>query len=58
MYAHVSWNAMDIQDRKPEWTLEQCEEFLDSIEEDVRDCMIERGWDLIDDKLNEIKESV
>ena len=36
-YAQVYWTPEDVQDLRPEWSLEQCEEFLLKIEEQISD---------------------
>jgi hypothetical protein len=53
LFAEATWCYEDIQDRKPDWSRDKCEEFLCDIESDIRDRMIEAGWDVIDDALAE-----
>lgn len=43
----VTWCAEDIQQYKPEWTLEQCEVWLDYNFERMSEIMIERGFDML-----------
>lgn len=43
-YANVDWIPGDIQSLRPEWTLEQCEAFLNENEKYIRESMIECGW--------------
>ena len=52
-FAGTYWTYEDIQDRKPDWSRDKCEEFLQEIEDDIRDRMIERGWEVIDNALAE-----
>ena len=51
-YAQVFWTPEDVQDLRPEWSLEQCEEFLAKIEEQISDRMIQTGWSIIEDELS------
>lgn len=48
-YATVQWMPEDIQQLQPDWTLEQCEEWLQSNETHLSDRLIELGWDVIGD---------
>lgn len=48
-HAQVSWCAEDIQSLRPNWSLDQCDEFLMDNEDDIQCAMIERGWDAISD---------
>jgi len=47
-FAKVEWRIDDILTLKPDWTEEQCIEFLERIETNLQDRMIERGWDVIE----------
>mgnify|MGYP000240411826 CR=1 FL=1 len=47
-FAHVDWSADDVRERRPNWTVEQAEEFLEENEERIRERMIEIGWNTID----------
>jgi hypothetical protein len=46
-HAEVSWCAIDIQEFRPDWTLQQCNEFLVDNEDEIRGQMIMRGWDVL-----------
>ncbi len=45
--AEVSWCAVDIQELRPEWTVQQCNEFLMENEDEIQGQMILRGWDVL-----------
>lgn len=47
-FAEVVWVADDILTLRPNWTLEQAEEWLSSNESDIQDMMVERGWNAIE----------
>lgn len=47
-FAVVKWRIADIKELRPEWSDDQCIAFLDEIEGNLQDRMIERGWDVID----------
>lgn len=46
--AVVTWCAEDVQTLKPEWTLEQCEEFLENNVRHIQDRLIETGWEVLE----------
>lgn len=50
--AIVMWTAEDIQMLREDWTIEQCEDWLDSNESNIQDSLIEYGWELIEERLN------
>jgi hypothetical protein len=50
-YAQVYWTPSDVKELRPEWTDEQCEEFLLRIEERISDRMIQIGWQVIEQEL-------
>lgn len=47
-YAVVTWQAHDIKEIKPHWTLEQCEEWLIDNESRIEDRLIELGCEVLD----------
>lgn len=47
-FAVVKWRIADIQELRPNWTEDECIAFLEEIEGNLQDRMIERGWDVID----------
>lgn len=49
--ASVSWCAEDIREKRPNWTVERCQEFLDDNEDHIQVAMIEAGADAIDECL-------
>ena len=56
-YAQVSWNATDIREKRPDWSIGKCEEWLSDNESQIVDDMIERGWDSIDTLLDMTEEN-
>jgi hypothetical protein len=42
-YAEISWCAEDIKELCPDWTANQCNEFLDENEDHIQLAMIEAG---------------
>lgn len=51
-FAKTWWCAEDIatyreDNELPQWTTEQCEKFLRSIEDSLMDAMTAAGWDTI-----------
>ncbi len=50
-YAKVSWTPGDVETLMPDWTEEQCEEWLAENDKRIADRMIERGWDVMADLL-------
>jgi hypothetical protein len=50
--AVVSWCAIDIQEKRPDWTVKRCQKFLEDNEEDIVLAMIEAGGEAIDDYLD------
>jgi hypothetical protein len=50
-HAVVAWRAEDVKTLRPEWTDDECNDFLMRNEEDIQCAMIERGWDAIRDLL-------
>jgi len=52
IYADVSWSVSDVQDLKPEWTEEQCVDFLVKHEDDIQVSMINRSRAMIEFLLN------
>jgi hypothetical protein len=47
-YATVSWHPCDIQDIRPNWTIEQCEAFLGRNAGFLSSRLIELGWQVIE----------
>jgi hypothetical protein len=46
-YADISWCAVDIQELRPNWSVQKCNEFLDANEDHIQAAMIEAGSDAI-----------
>ena len=47
-YAQLSWQAGDVQPFKPNWTLEQCEEWLEHNQKYIVDRLCELGFEVIE----------
>lgn len=45
--ASVSWCADDIQTMRPDWTVQQCLDFLVENGRYIQDAMVQSGWDAI-----------
>ena len=43
-YAIVAWSPEDVLTLRPDWTDEQCEEFLHNNQRQMQDDMVTRGW--------------
>ena len=50
-YATVSWTADDVQTLRPEWSVEKCEEWLESNQRCIQDRLVELGWEVIENLL-------
>lgn len=48
LYAVVSWQIADIKRVKPHWSLEKCQDWLESNENRISERLIELGWEVID----------
>lgn len=47
-YAMTRWAAEDVQSLRPEWTLDQCEDWLYTNEHRIQNRLVELGWDVIE----------
>lgn len=52
-FGSVFWSVEDIKKRRPNWSTEHCESFLECLEEDIREKMCEAGWSVIEEELND-----
>lgn len=50
-YAKVVWLAGDVQSLRPEWSEDQCKQWLAENEGTIQDRMVEIGWEVIEDLL-------
>lgn len=50
-YAKVGWSIGDVQTMRPEWSMKEAHEWLAANEKYIRDSMLERGWQAIDELL-------
>lgn len=55
--ATVYWTVEDILRLKPGWSRQQCAEFLDQEEEEIKEVMIEKGWSYILSTLNDYDDN-
>ncbi len=46
-YAEAVWTIEDIISLRLSWTTEEAEDWLESNEGYIRDCMIQAGWEAI-----------
>lgn len=46
-FARVVWRVEDIKELKPDWSKQECEEWLEDNEFDIRDRIVDAGWDII-----------
>jgi hypothetical protein len=51
VYALTTWSPEDIKSLRPEWSLEQAEEWLESNERHIQTRLVELGWDVIESLL-------
>jgi hypothetical protein len=47
-YAKVVWTIDDIQSLRPEWSDEQCEEWLSDNQKHIQSRLVELGWEVIE----------
>lgn len=47
-YAKVEWTAEDVRTLRPDMTMEQAEEFLQSNGKYIQDRLVELGWEVIE----------
>lgn len=47
----IAWTAEDVKTLRPDWSEDQCEDFLKRIEHTLRDRSIEFGWTIIESEL-------
>jgi hypothetical protein len=47
----IAWTVDDIKTLRPDWTEDQCADFLDRIEDILRERSIEFGWSIIESEL-------
>ena len=62
-YATVGWAAQDIHKHRSDaglsaWTDEEAAQFLASVEYDIEDAMIERGWEVLTQCIDELEQEI
>ena len=62
-YATVGWEAQDVHKHRaeaelPAWTDAEASQFLASIEDDIEEAMIERGWEVITQCIDELEREI
>ena len=50
-YCNISVNYLDVQAHKPDWSIEQCQSFLDKTHKIIKGNMAETMWETISDLL-------
>lgn len=50
--AEVSWCAEDILEKRPDWSVKRCQDFLDDNTVHIEEAMIQAGSDAIDECLS------
>ena len=50
-FARVEWAAEDVQDLKPEWSLSQCEAWLEANAKYIQEFLVQRGFEAIESLL-------
>jgi len=48
----ITWSPEDIQDLRPDWSFERCEEWLAANGKRIRDRSVELGYEVIEDLLS------
>ena len=54
--ADVVFTASDIQEKRPDWSVAECNEFLFGIQQLLGEGMRDRGWDIINAFINKPKK--
>ena len=49
----IKWSAEDVQQLKPEWSLEKCQSWLDGNNRHLADRLIETGWEVLESFVSE-----
>ena len=42
----IKWSGGDIQSLRPEWSIDKCNEFIDSNSDIFKELSISHGWDI------------
>lgn len=51
-YAKVEWTAEDVLTLRPDMSIEEAEEFLQTNQKYIQDRLVELGWDVIESLLS------
>jgi hypothetical protein len=51
MSVKIVWQAGDVKTLRPDWSMEECQRWLDANGKYVKDRSIELGWDVIESLL-------
>jgi hypothetical protein len=62
-FATVGWTPEDIHKHRteaglPAWTDEEAAQFLASVEYDIEEAMIERGWEVLTQCIDEVEREI
>lgn len=52
-FAKVVWVAEDVKSLRPDWSDEECTDFLVEEEKYIQSAMVEKGWQVIEDLLEQ-----
>ena len=44
----IEWSVEDILDRRPNWSKERADKFLDEVAKRIYDASLQAGWEVID----------
>ena len=57
-YARFGWTVEDVKYFKPDWSVSKCEDFLIDNEKTLRNSLIERGFEIIEELASTYEEGV
>lgn len=52
-YAKVAWSWPDVQELRPEWTQEKCEDWLANNAKYIQEALVQQGFKVIEDLITE-----
>jgi hypothetical protein len=53
--AWTGWNWKDIQVMRPDWSVDECWQFIEDHDEEIVEAMVDAGWFVINDLLGELE---
>ena len=51
-FARTKWTVDDVLIMQPDWTKKRAAEFLEGIEDDIEEAMVQEGWAVLYHELN------